>query len=61
MIAPLIQVNKQQPVHIRVFLQLFGTSRQEVVPYDFLLFVFHTKAILSSHLWCMLDGVFEFE
>ena len=33
----------------------------QISPYDFLMVVLHTISIISFHLWCMLEVVFEFE
>ena len=45
----------------RVILQLSETFRWKLVPYDLPSVVLHTVTLISSHLWWMLGGSFEFE
>lgn len=40
----------------RVIFELKGTFCQELIPYDFPLFVLHTKAIIYFYIWCILGG-----
>ena len=47
--------------HTRVTLELDGTFRQELVPYNKPLVVFHTISMISFHFWACSEVVFEFE